>query len=427
MAAITTTFTGPPACAQSVGGLTMLQDEAYFIWLNAPVPVPGVTISSCYPPQFMSSFLAQQAGSSPPAFSSLVCPSGYATQAKYANNYIACCPSGWDGLALDANAPADRPASGATCYTNIYNVPITITSYDATAVQATSIFLPSHVSDQAYAYPYEGFAYQGAVSVAGGGGEVATTAKNTGGNGGGATNTKGNGGATSTMASGAVRTSDTKGGDTTSGTDAAQAANTGSATGTGLGSGDTGVGGKSPSNTAGGSGGTVNGVGTDVRSTSTVTTISSPGAAAVAEKMSPGVMAAIVVGGILALLFLIAIGLFALSYRQRRTAENKGPVQIDVYNSHYHSHYWWLAPLMNARSRRQPRDRESGAIVGGTRWPGFRGKNAGDQKMYHELDGQKDGHDRKNATELQGSNVNKPQTYEMEARIAKFDGPDVGH
>lgn len=91
-AAITTTFAGPLSCAQSVGGLTMLQGDAYRIWLNAPIPVPGVTISSCYPPQFMSSFLSQRAGSPQSAFRALVCPSGYATQAKYANNYIACCP-----------------------------------------------------------------------------------------------------------------------------------------------------------------------------------------------------------------------------------------------------------------------------------------------------------------------------------------------
>jgi hypothetical protein len=55
-------------------------------WLNAPLPVPNVITSSCYPPQFMSSFLAQHASTPQPALSAPVRPSGHATQAKYANN-----------------------------------------------------------------------------------------------------------------------------------------------------------------------------------------------------------------------------------------------------------------------------------------------------------------------------------------------------
>jgi len=90
--AITTTFTAPTQCAQSIGGLTMLENDGFRIWLNAPLPVPGTTISSCYPNQFMSSFLLQTGGISQAPFQPLVCPDGYKTQGPYTSNYIACCP-----------------------------------------------------------------------------------------------------------------------------------------------------------------------------------------------------------------------------------------------------------------------------------------------------------------------------------------------
>jgi hypothetical protein len=66
--------------------------------------------------------------------------------------------SGWDGFAPASDAPPDRPAFGGTCFTNIYNVPIQITSYDESAIKASSIFTATGTSDQAFAYPYEGFA-----------------------------------------------------------------------------------------------------------------------------------------------------------------------------------------------------------------------------------------------------------------------------
>ncbi|CZR66350.1 uncharacterized protein PAC_16251 [Phialocephala subalpina] len=156
--AITTTFTAPTACAQSVGGLTMLQDDQFRIWLNHPLPVPGTTITSCYPDEFASSFLLQTGGVSQAAFSPLVCPAGYTTQGPYTSNYIACCPSGWDGLAVASNAPSDRPAFGGTCFSNIFNVPIRITSYDTESIKASSIFTATNSQAQAFAFPYEGFA-----------------------------------------------------------------------------------------------------------------------------------------------------------------------------------------------------------------------------------------------------------------------------
>jgi hypothetical protein len=90
--AITTAFTAPTQCAQSIGGLTMLQNKAYQIWLNDPEPVPGTIISSCYASQFMSSYLLEQGGVSQAAFNPLICPQGYTAQGPYTSNYIACCP-----------------------------------------------------------------------------------------------------------------------------------------------------------------------------------------------------------------------------------------------------------------------------------------------------------------------------------------------
>jgi hypothetical protein len=90
--AVTTTFTAPTQCAQSVGGLTMLENDGFRIWLNAPLPVPGTTVSSCYPDQYISSFLLQTGGTSQAPFSALVCPDGYTTQGPFTSHYIACCP-----------------------------------------------------------------------------------------------------------------------------------------------------------------------------------------------------------------------------------------------------------------------------------------------------------------------------------------------
>lgn len=57
-----------------------------------------------------------------------------------------------------SNPPSNRPAFGGTCYTNIFNVPIQITSYDSESIQASSLFTATGSLDQAYAFPYEGFA-----------------------------------------------------------------------------------------------------------------------------------------------------------------------------------------------------------------------------------------------------------------------------
>lgn len=91
---LTTSFTPPPSCTQ--GHITMLMSAAYQIWLNEPRPVPNTTISDCYPPQFMTSFLASVSSTILPAFSPLVCPDNYFTIYNQTITsrplYVACCP-----------------------------------------------------------------------------------------------------------------------------------------------------------------------------------------------------------------------------------------------------------------------------------------------------------------------------------------------
>lgn len=91
---LTTTFTPPPSCTQ--GHITMLMSAAYQIWLNEPRPVPNTTVSDCYPPQFMTSFLASVSKTILPAFSPLVCPDNYFTiyNQTFTSRplYVACCP-----------------------------------------------------------------------------------------------------------------------------------------------------------------------------------------------------------------------------------------------------------------------------------------------------------------------------------------------
>lgn len=90
--AISTTWTAPTQCAQSVGGMTMLENDQYRVWLSPILPVPGATVSSCYPSQYVSSFLLRIGGTSQAAMSLLVCPAGYITQGPFTSDYIACCP-----------------------------------------------------------------------------------------------------------------------------------------------------------------------------------------------------------------------------------------------------------------------------------------------------------------------------------------------
>lgn len=75
------------------------------------------------------------------------------------NAWLTITNSGWDGLATASNAPSYRPAYSGTCYTNIYNVPIKVTVYNDASILASSLFTATNSLAQAYAYPYEGFAF----------------------------------------------------------------------------------------------------------------------------------------------------------------------------------------------------------------------------------------------------------------------------
>lgn len=92
--ALTTTFTAPSQCFPNNpgGGFTMLVNRDYEIWLNEIYPVPGTTVTSCYPSQYVSSYALEQGKIPQAALSPLVCPSGWSTVAQYTSNYIACCP-----------------------------------------------------------------------------------------------------------------------------------------------------------------------------------------------------------------------------------------------------------------------------------------------------------------------------------------------
>lgn len=64
-------------------------------------------------------------------------------------------------LANPTNNPfSDRPAFGGTCYTPIeMATPVLVTAYGSAGVTATITFSATTSNVQAYAYPYEGFAF----------------------------------------------------------------------------------------------------------------------------------------------------------------------------------------------------------------------------------------------------------------------------
>ncbi|KAK9454021.1 hypothetical protein V1511DRAFT_535220 [Dipodascopsis uninucleata] len=131
---LTTTYRPPAVCTE--GHLTEMQYRQYEIWLNYPVPAPSVTITSCYPSEFLSSWEAASTITVEP-FSMLVCPQNYATvyEQDFGDNktYIACCPSGYD-LAYPTTTMFSRPAQGATCYSAISEVEVTNSNAQAYAL-----------------------------------------------------------------------------------------------------------------------------------------------------------------------------------------------------------------------------------------------------------------------------------------------------
>ncbi|KAJ8131425.1 hypothetical protein O1611_g2201 [Lasiodiplodia mahajangana] len=115
---LTTTFIPPESCNEDQ--LTMLSPPGYFIWLNEPVPVPGTTVSDCYPPEFMEYYTTYHVnpttvGSLVPLMSPLICPFGWQVVSKK-GSYEACCPVGYDLTPPQTALDPDRPAYGGTCY-----------------------------------------------------------------------------------------------------------------------------------------------------------------------------------------------------------------------------------------------------------------------------------------------------------------------
>ncbi|KAF2866436.1 hypothetical protein BDV95DRAFT_611889 [Massariosphaeria phaeospora] len=157
---LTTTFTAPPTC--TVGMVTILPPPGYFIWANEPVPVANQMLSNCYPSEFMQSYTAVTSGSKVssivPAMSPLVCPDNYCTMFAGDNNYLACCPSGYQLHAPDSTVDTNRPAYGGTCYSDFSeSSTYTVVAYDEKGSTRTQPLIPT-ASMQAYAHPIDGFA-----------------------------------------------------------------------------------------------------------------------------------------------------------------------------------------------------------------------------------------------------------------------------
>ncbi|RWA04441.1 hypothetical protein EKO27_g10665 [Xylaria grammica] len=100
---LTTTFIPPESCNQ--GQYTQLSSPGYYLWLNEPVPVPGTTISDCYPREFMEYYTnyhinPTNVGSRVPLMSPLVCPFG----------------CGYGLTPPETPMDPNRPAYGGTCY-----------------------------------------------------------------------------------------------------------------------------------------------------------------------------------------------------------------------------------------------------------------------------------------------------------------------
>jgi hypothetical protein len=92
--ALTTTFIPPDSCNEAQ--LTQLPSPGYQLWLNEPVPIPGVTVSDCYPSEFMEYYTTYHVnpttvGSRVPMMSPLVCPYNWQVVSTK-DDYQACCP-----------------------------------------------------------------------------------------------------------------------------------------------------------------------------------------------------------------------------------------------------------------------------------------------------------------------------------------------
>ncbi|KAI1181327.1 hypothetical protein F4777DRAFT_526884 [Nemania sp. FL0916] len=158
---LTTKFIPPESCSQNQ--LTMLSSPGYFIWLHEPVPVPGTTVSDCYPSEFMDWYTTYQVnpgsvGSLVPLMSPLVCPSGWQVATEQ-GSYQACCPVGYGLTPPQTTADPNRPAYGGTCYSEW---PLSSSAYvrvfDSVSASGSTLVIASTSPFANYAHPIDGIA-----------------------------------------------------------------------------------------------------------------------------------------------------------------------------------------------------------------------------------------------------------------------------
>ncbi|KAF2473736.1 uncharacterized protein BDR25DRAFT_197584, partial [Lindgomyces ingoldianus] len=133
------------------------------IWANEPIPAVNHTSSACYPSEFLKAYQSVPSGivgsSVVPAMSPLVCPSNFCTMFAGDDNYVACCPSGFQFHRPDVTVDPKRPGYGGTCYSD-FTVSSTyaVTAYNVSGATNLAIWTASTSGAQAYAHPIDGFA-----------------------------------------------------------------------------------------------------------------------------------------------------------------------------------------------------------------------------------------------------------------------------
>ncbi|KAI0162681.1 hypothetical protein BJ166DRAFT_274414 [Pestalotiopsis sp. NC0098] len=154
--ALTTTFSAPTTCFSMQ--LTQLSSPGYEIWLNEPQPVPGTIYPDCYPTQFIDDYtsIGNASSSIAPMMSPLVAPENWITAYQQDDGYIALCPSGFLIHMPDEPTDTNRPAYGATCYSDFTaGHTVTVSGYDTQGFTGTGLFSPKS-TDQAFAHVIEG-------------------------------------------------------------------------------------------------------------------------------------------------------------------------------------------------------------------------------------------------------------------------------
>ncbi|ETS79163.1 hypothetical protein PFICI_09016 [Pestalotiopsis fici W106-1] len=154
--ALTTEFKAPTTCYSMQ--LTQLSSPGWEIWLNEPQPVPGTVYPDCYPTEFIDGYtsIANASSSIAPMMSPLVAPENWVTAYEQDNGYIALCPSGFLIHMIDDPIDTNRPAYGATCYSDFTaGHTVTVSGYDTQGFTGTNLFNPKS-TDQAFAHVIEG-------------------------------------------------------------------------------------------------------------------------------------------------------------------------------------------------------------------------------------------------------------------------------